>query len=111
MDVAARALPSMVETWIWFRHDWGRKDPDWWRLQETALQEVVVQAENVMGKYVRTRRRKSLDLYRTLWEFMGRAEGVEVQVSRLVSFKRTRMPDPGSLLDSTETHRHSNDRS
>lgn len=72
-----------METWIWRRHEWGTRDPDWWQLQELTFQEILVQAELVVGKYIRTHRRKALDMYRVLWELLTRANGQEAQVSAL----------------------------
>lgn len=75
------ALPSIIETWIWHRTDYGKSNHAWWALQGTALQQILLYADNLVGRYVRQHRRKALDLYRAMWANLIQARDRPGQVS------------------------------
>ena len=73
----------MVRTWVWHRHKRWDGDALWWAIQQTSIEEITLQVENVMGKFIRRRRRLALDLYRACWEQMVAADDRKNKVSAL----------------------------
>ena len=66
--LGARALPSLIKTWVWRRKEWLARDDAWWKLARAVLKVLILTNRDVLGRFVQERRNEAMDLYRAVLE-------------------------------------------